>query len=1063
MKPLHLLVLLVPVLSACAQSGGTLANLRGVDIELEDVEIEGGLEKAMASYQRFLEETPESQLTPEALRRLADLKVEREYGHVAGTASGTASGAASTQMQAPRQQASAETPGQASLERVGRSTDEHTALAAVGPAASAPVSPIASATAGLASGLASGSNRPGTESEADFEQRATATAIASSAAAADDLPDGFDAELERAGAREALALYTQLLEKYPLYERNDQVLYQMSRAYEELGQVEDAMQVMNRIVREYPHSRYMDEVQFRRAEYFFTRKKFLDAEEAYQAIVRMGVGSSFYELGLYKLGWTLYKQELYEEALHKFIAGLDHKVSVGYDFDQPGSALDQKRIDDTYRVISLGFSNLGGPEVVSEYFARHGRRSYEEGVYANLGEHYLGVRRYSDAAAAYKAFVELNPLHRKSPHFHMRVIEIYNEGGFPKLIVEEKKAFSRVYGVRAEYWRHFDIDKHPEVMGFLKTNLKDLANHYHALYQDKRFAKDKAVNYEEARTWYHAFLDAFPRDDESPVIHYQLADLLLEHEAFGEAAREYERTAYDYPPHPKASEAGYAAVYAYRQHLERVPLAERGVVKREIVRSSLKFVDGFPKHQHAAPVLAAAADDLYEMKDFQHAVNAGRKLIADYPQADVALRKSAWAVVAHASFDLTHYADAEQAYAEVLALTPPADKARQAVIDNLAAAIYKQGEQARTLEDHRTAANHFLRVGTIAPTSKIRATADYDGAAALIELSDWTRAAQELVAFRSRHPAHELQSDVTNKLAFVYKEDGRLALAAAEYERVEKESEDEDVRRGALSLAAELYEQADEPTRALQVHQRYVKYFPRPIEAALEARHSIASLHKKASQTEQYHAELRRIVAGDASAGAERTERTRYLGATAALVLAEPLYARFAAIRLTQPFERNLKAKRTAMEAALNGFAKLTEYEVGDVTAAATFYMAEVYYGFARALNESERPDNLSALELEEYELAIEEQVFPFEEKAISVHQKNLELMTLDIYNEWIDKSIQKLAALMPVRYAKAEETTGFMDGSGIYRYRIEQAPPEHTVSQDSGAATVSAQVEGAG
>ena len=85
-------------------------------------------------------------------------------------------------------------------------------------------------------------------------------------------------DLERAGTREAIALYEKLLNDYPPYERNDQVLYQMSRAYEELGQIDEAMTVMDRMVRDYPRSRYIDEVQFRRAEYFFTRRRYLDAE-----------------------------------------------------------------------------------------------------------------------------------------------------------------------------------------------------------------------------------------------------------------------------------------------------------------------------------------------------------------------------------------------------------------------------------------------------------------------------------------------------------------------------------------------------------------------------------------------------------------------------------------------------------------------------------------------------------------------------------------------------------------------------------------------------------------
>src|SRR5882672_9612159 len=34
----------------------------------------------MLGYRRFLEETPETQMTPEAMRRLADLKLEKQFG-----------------------------------------------------------------------------------------------------------------------------------------------------------------------------------------------------------------------------------------------------------------------------------------------------------------------------------------------------------------------------------------------------------------------------------------------------------------------------------------------------------------------------------------------------------------------------------------------------------------------------------------------------------------------------------------------------------------------------------------------------------------------------------------------------------------------------------------------------------------------------------------------------------------------------------------------------------------------------------------------------------------------
>ena len=112
----------------------------------------------------------------------------------------------------------------------------------------------------------------------------------------------------------------------------------------------------------------------------------------------MGVASEYYELALYKLGWAFYKQELHEEALRQYITLLDYKVSAGYDFDQADDEGEERRIADTFRVISLSFSNMGDPEVVDQYFSAKGHRSYADKIYANLAEYYFETRRFDDAA-----------------------------------------------------------------------------------------------------------------------------------------------------------------------------------------------------------------------------------------------------------------------------------------------------------------------------------------------------------------------------------------------------------------------------------------------------------------------------------------------------------------------------------------------------------------------------------------------------------------------------------------------------------------------------------------
>src|SRR5262249_12636760 len=61
-------------------TAGTLAELRNIRPDVQEVKVEQGIEQAMQNYRRFLEDTPETAMTPEAMRRLADLQLEKQFG-----------------------------------------------------------------------------------------------------------------------------------------------------------------------------------------------------------------------------------------------------------------------------------------------------------------------------------------------------------------------------------------------------------------------------------------------------------------------------------------------------------------------------------------------------------------------------------------------------------------------------------------------------------------------------------------------------------------------------------------------------------------------------------------------------------------------------------------------------------------------------------------------------------------------------------------------------------------------------------------------------------------------
>ena len=58
----------------------------------------------------------------------------------------------------------------------------------------------------------------------------------------------------------------------------------------------------------------------------------------------------------------------------------------------------------------------------------------------------------------------------------------------------------------------------------------------------------------------------------------------------------------------------------------------------------------------------------------------------------------------------------------------------------------------------------------------------------------------------------------------------------------------------------------------------------------------------------------------------------------------------------------------------------------------------------------------------------LEEQAFPFEEKAIELHEINARRTSEGVYDEWVKASFAALRELRPVRYNKTERSERTVD-----------------------------------
>jgi TolA-binding protein len=832
--------------------------------------------------------------------------------------------------------------------------------------------------------------------------------------------------LSGSGYDNAVSLFEELLTAYPDYERNDAVMYQLSRAYEVGGRTDEALDTLNELVRRYPDTPIIDEVQFRRGEMLFLRKDYVGAKESYAAVVAAGEESRFYEQSLYKLGWSQFKLAEHEDSLEPFFELLDRKLA-GVDLesgDEPLSELsrpEQEMIEDTFRVLSITFSYLDGADSIKEYMQAHGQRDYMYVVYMRLGDLYLEKERYVDAAETYGAFVDSTPNHPKAPLMQVEVTEAYKQGGFPTLVLDAKRDYVERYATDGSFWSDNVGADNTEVSAHLKANLADLAQYYHAAGQNDGSPEE----FRQAATWYKEYMVTFPEDPDTANTNFLLAETLFESGDYAQAAAEYERTSYAYPPHEKSAEAGYAALLAFQRQEEHLSGEEQVAWHQAYLDSGLRFADTYPDHEESGAVLTTVAEDLFRQGQFDLAIGVALAVIEKEPPVRPELQRTSWTVVAHSQFDLENYAAAEQAYYQLRKVTPPDDVAADQEIDErIASSIYKQGELARDAGDLEAAVAHFTRLGTAVPDSNIRETAEYDAAAALISLEAWDRASNVLEDFRRNYPDSQYADDVSQKLAVSYLESGNGAQAAQEFERIAAaEVSSEEVRREAMWKAAELYEGAGSLTNERRVLDEIVARYPDPLSESIEARQRLLEIAEATGDQQERTRRLQDLIDADANAGAQRSDRTQYLAALASIELAEPVRLRFEAVRLTQPLDASVKVKREHMEEVLAAYTTAADYGVAEVTTQATYRLAEVYESFAKALMESDRPGDLDELALEQYELLLEEQVFPFEEQAIDLYITNTDRAAKGVYDEWVQKSFEKLAGLMPARYAKSERS----------------------------------------
>lgn len=819
--------------------------------------------------------------------------------------------------------------------------------------------------------------------------------------------------------------YQQLITGYPQSQVAPHLYYQLAKAYDLQGESGQSHQTITKLLAQFPNSVYTSELNFRRGEYLFAKQEYREAAQAYNKVVNATSRSAYLQSSLYMLAWSHLNLGSNEHAIGYFSRLLDASLPVKPTLDLAIDKLpkgDRQLVADALNSMAQLLGIGQGAQKLTEHYDSIGGRYYEYLVYQTLAQHYLIDQRYQDSGATYATFVERFENHQLAPGFALDAIAVYQQGDMASLVMQQKQAFIDRYGINGKLWRQWPDTRRNEVSAPLKRFLIEIAqNHYRQAKLSEQLALKQAL-YAKAATVFSQYIDTF-NDDEHIAFIY--AESLYASGQYAEAITAYQQ--YAYAPLPfergedKRSDAAYMAIMSYQKLLANRLEETAKVYARAHESSVVQFIQTFVNDKRNLTLLTQLMNQQFKQQRYMDTIDSAQQIIARGNAVPTATMHNATLLLAHARFNLKQFPQAAQDYLAALNHLGDGGEQREQILEHYATSLYQQAQVHVEQQQLPQAVQWLSELISKAPLSSLRRQAQFNNAQYLYQLNELDQALGYLNDFRTRFKGDKLNQDIPAQIASIYEQQQDWANAATEYLAIANATNDKEQRQQPLYLAALYFERAKQYNSALLSYRKHANTYTRPFDRAVEVRHKLTELYLANNKPLKRAHWLRKLMLIHDRAGSLATQRSRSLAASSALHFAKQAQYEFNRVKLTLPLNKSLQRKKARLTAVVKAYKKATSYQVAQVTTQSTYQMAKIYQQLAIDLMGSQRPKGLDALALEQYDILLEEQAYPFEEQAIAIYESNAQRTASGHFDQWIKQSFAALAKILPGRYNKTE------------------------------------------
>jgi TolA-binding protein len=882
-------------------------------------------------------------------------------------------------------------------------------------------------------------------------------------------------------------LFGKVIKDYPWFSQYDLALYVDGFLAVEQGKQEEALARFDRILAEYPKSRFVPDAHMARAEALFNGKyDYAGALVEYEKVLQYK-DSELYGLAMFKSAWCMWRLGRTEEAAKRFVAVFEITDSQGKIAPTQRKQLDELQSEALkYLVEVFTEDEKNTAQDVYGFLTKIGGDRFAGKVVRALAVQFYDQGHFERGIEAYELLLKLEPASADAGRWVLAIARGYAAiEDYPKLRATYQRAVSGYTAGSA--WAKTQGD--PTVVAETSTELEKQLRE-HALQLHARAQKDKTsrAEFEGAAGLYDVYLSKFAAAKGAYQIQYYLAEIDFYHlDKSTEAATHYMAAARAIPKDEAAREPlaslRHDAIYNAIAALERVRFAELEARKKQPTASfqeteaDKKFAEALDLYAQLYPNDPALPElffrqgrQYYDYGVYDSAVKIWGSLLEKFPRSQYAL--AAGELILDSFNRAKNYENIET-WARRLKSAPAfSSDANQKKLDTLIVqAVFKQGEQKSAAGEHLDAAKAYLRAAKEFPKEPRAAQACVNAELEAQKAGDTAtlREAAQLVTGKDYRDRPESPNGAWIA-ATTFQSMGLFADAAELDETIAQLDDREhphyhkfEHTKDAAYNAVVLRVATGEHDKAIADGNRYLKAFPGSADAdevvfQMGRAHQNAGRNKEAA--ELYHRYLARsrnpdhrvqgyvllataLVKNGDDRGADAALKTavdigrhqrgtlgpdgKYAAAHARYMEGERILAKFDRIQIQGDVKQHsprLKQQAELLRKAAAVFLDVVSLGVAEWTTAALYQIGRTYETFAKALKEAPPPSGLSDADKEAYQTQIDTFTVPIEERSLDAYENGWKkAIDLGIYNQWTAKMREALGRLNAELYPPFKET----------------------------------------